>query len=125
MSYTESMRTEIDRRVQQVTGRDFTANPNDGGLSVQASNAAPPTVAKGLGSPMAIIFMLIIFFFTTRFIIEASSGEKEAPMHEVKISLWNVFAVTVFAIPGIVIFKALSVKYLKDTNPLRMVVTAA
>ena len=125
MSWTESMRGEVDRRVQTVTARDFTANPQDGGLTVQGGKGDVTPVAKGLGSPMAIIFMLIIFFFTTRYIIEASSREKEAPMHEVKISLWNVFAITVFAIPGIVIFKALSVKYLKDTNPLRMVVTAA
>jgi hypothetical protein len=126
MSMTESMRNEVDRRVQQISGRDFSANPADGALSVQAANKAPSAAGTGLASPMAIIFLFIIFFFTTRFIIEASSGgEKEAPMHELKISLWNVFAVTVFAIPGIVVFKALSVKFLKETNPLNMVITAA
>lgn len=125
MSYTSSMRDEVERRVQTVTARDFSSNPSDGQLTVTKETQPNIVAGKGLSSPMAIVFLFLIFFFVTRFIIESSTGEKETPFRDIHISLWNVFAVTAFAIPGLVITKALAVRFLNPKNPLAAVILAS
>jgi len=135
----DNTRTYVE--TQLVTARDLTGDPR---LSVQATPTAQGgstsanTTAENdpdssgyvvgghtLGTPLAWIFVILVLFVVMKGILEATKKSAgEGNFAELKISIWNVFMVSLYAIPGIVVFKTLAIKYLDQNNPLRRLVSA-
>ena len=133
--------TRTFAETQLITARDTTGNtalrvqgtatPQGGSSNTNTTGEQDPDSAgyvvggHTLGTPLAWIFVLLVLFVVARGIIEATRKTAgEGNFSELKISVWNMFAVSLYAIPGIVILKTLSIKYLDQNNPLRRLVSA-
>ncbi len=126
------------RQVDTISARDFSADPNRSGGTQPTSTAASDDYSQALangeppvsaphpgGSPIASVLMLLAIFAIGAYIIESQKEEVRGVFRELKISVWNVFMVTLFAVPGLVISKTLVTKYLASNNPVRKIVLAA
>ena len=79
-----------------------------------------------MGTPVVWIFVLLVGFLAVRFVMEQSGAKMPSgTFAEIKVSLWNTIAIAILAIPGIVIIKALSNKFLAANNPLLAIINTA
>lgn len=105
----------------------------------------PPTAATGaVGAPTATadsqaqiggfqtdskpligLFLLVVLMFSLRFLKDAATFSSEHNrFKELDVTIWNALIGAVIVIPGIVFWKAMTVRFLHQDNPVRALVNA-
>lgn len=124
--YSTSMDNFMAAPVQQLGAGEAFGQPGAAAVNAPANSSTGYTVAgHALSGPVGVIFAVFVFFFLMRLIMEKMHPEHESTFGEIKISLWNVAAVTIFAVPGIVLAKGLFLPLLNKNNPVATVIAAA
>ena len=119
-----------------ISARDFTGDPamsagtqpttvtGSPGQDPSLQDVSPVAPHPG-GNPATYVLVLLGILALSAWIVESQKEEIRNLFSEVKISVWNVFVVTLLAIPGFVVSKTLVTKYLAANNPVRKMVLAA
>jgi hypothetical protein len=111
-------------------------NQGDPVASTQMVGGATDGVAPASGyavrghhltNPAAALFILLIILFMLRFVKDHLHKDKDSKgnFKELDITLWNITLVTLLAVPGIVMAKFFTGRFLGPQNPLRIMVNAA
>ena len=82
---------------------------------------------RPIPNAVAGLFVLLVLMVAMRLVVDGIHEGKESHgrFKEIQLSFWNVMLIGLLAVPGVVFYKFLVARFLRDGNPVRALVLAA